>query len=297
MRKGSTQGYITIATGAQRYAEMAIVLGLSIKTFDAKRPVCLLHDDRVALPPYSDRIFDEAIELDPDGEYIGCMNKLRLYEYSPFDQTMFVDADCILMKSQVDSYWSHCAGMGFTLPGSSSSTGHWEKIDIESTCRRFNCSYVVVMNSGTLYFEKGPVGERLFEEVNRLYLNRRNELRRFHHNQLGQYADEPFLGVAMGRLGLEPVGIDERVGSWMVTTWRARRCLFDIDAGICSLEKPSAFWWSSQARFAKSWVRHSPIFVHFIGLKPRALYQRLEKQLRARHADRLGLEPGAVADS
>ena len=209
---------------------------------------------------------------------------------------MFVDADCALMKSQVDSYWSRCVGMGFTLPGSSRSTGRWEEIDIEVTCSRLDCRYLVVMNSGTMYFEKGAKAARLFEEANRLYSNHRDELRRFHRSQPGQYADEPFFGAAMGRLGLEPVGIDERVGSWMVTTWRARRCTFDIDAGICRLEKPSAFWWPAQARFAKGWVSHSPVFVHFIGLKPRSSYRRLVKQLRARHADRLHWNPGPMPD-
>ena len=239
MERSSDQGYITIATGAQRYVDMAVVLGLSLRTFDPKRAVCLLHDDQVTLPPYVNRIFDKTISLVPDERYLGCMNKIRLYEYSPFNQTMFVDADCVLMKTQVDSYWSHCAGMGFTLPGSCRSTGYWGEIDLESTCKRFGCPYIVVMNSGTLYFEKGPVGEQVFKEANRLYFDHRHELSRFHRNQIGQYNDEPFFGVAMGRLGLEPIGIDERVGSWMVTTWRARRCAFDIDAGICRMEKPS----------------------------------------------------------
>jgi hypothetical protein len=134
---------------------MAVVLGLSLRTFDPKRPVCLLHDDQVTLPPYVSRIFDKTISLVPDERYLGCMNKIRLYEYSPFNQTMFVDADCVLMKTQVDSYWSHCAGLGFTLPGSCRSSGYWEEIDLESTCKQFGCPYIVVMNSGTLYFEKG----------------------------------------------------------------------------------------------------------------------------------------------
>jgi hypothetical protein len=281
------QGYVTIATGAQRYMDMAVVLGLSLKTFDSKRPACLIHDDHVTLPPFVKRIFDETISITIDHRYSGCMNKIRLYEYSPFDHTMFVDADCVLMKSQIDSYWSGCAGKGFTLPGGARSTGYWEDLDIEATCKRFDCPYVAVMNSGTLYFERGRTAEQLFKEVDRLYCNHLDELRRLHRNQPGQYADEPFFGVAMGRLGLEPVGIDTRVGSWMVTTWRARRCRFDIDAGVCSLEKPSGFWWASQARFAKGWVRHSPVFVHFIGLKPRKPYRRLVQQLKTRHAQLL----------
>jgi hypothetical protein len=281
------QGYLTLAMGAQKYVEMAVVLGLSLKTFDPKRPVCLLHDKHVMLPAYAERIFDQTILVSDDTKYTGCMNKARLYDYSPFERTMFVDADCILMKSQVDTYWSRCAGRSFTLPGCRQSTGRWEELDIDLACRSFDCPYVVVMNSGALYFDKDHAAEQVFKEVDWLYSHRRDELRRFHRNQPGQYADEPFFGVAMGRLGLEPVGIDERAGSWMVTTWRARRCIVDLDAGVCSLEKPSGFWWGTQARFPKGWVRHSPVFLHFIGLKPRRTYRRLAQQLRTRHAGRL----------
>jgi hypothetical protein len=283
----SGQGYVTLATGTQRYVEMAVVLGLSLKTFDPKRPVCLLYDKHVRLPPYSERIFDHAISVTDDAKYPGCMNKARLFDYSPFERTMFIDADCILMKSQVDTYWSRCAGSSFTAPGGRRATGHWEQLDLAATCQRFACPYVVVMNSGALYFERDHTAERVFREIDWLYSHRRDELQRFHRNQPGQYADEPFFGVAMGRLGLDPVGIDQRVGSWMVTTWRARRCIVDIDAGVCSLEKPSGFWWPTQARFAKGWVRHSPVFLHFIGLKPRRTYRRLARQLRQRHAGRL----------
>ena len=61
MTDPSGQGYVTLATGAQRYVDMAVVLALSLKTFDPKRPVCLLYDKHVTLPPYAERIFDQAI--------------------------------------------------------------------------------------------------------------------------------------------------------------------------------------------------------------------------------------------
>jgi hypothetical protein len=56
MTNSSGQGYVTLAIGAQRYVDMAVVLGLSLKTFDPQRPVCLLHDQHVTLPPYAEKI-------------------------------------------------------------------------------------------------------------------------------------------------------------------------------------------------------------------------------------------------
>ena len=281
------QGYLTLATGAQKYLEMAVVLGLSLKTFDPKRPVCLLHDERVTLPPYAERIFDQTILVGGDTKYTGCMNKARLYDYSPFERTMFIDADCILMKPHVDIYWSRCAGRSFTSPGGRQSTGRWEELDIELACRRFACPYVVVMNSGALYFEKDHAAEQVFREVELALFPSSRRASAFPSQSVGPVCRRAVLRRRDGRLRLEPIGIDESAGSWMVTTWRARRCMVDLDAGVCSLEKPSGFWWPTQARFPKGWVRHSPVFLHFIALKPRRTYRRLAQQLRTRHAGRL----------
>ena len=188
---------------------MAVALCLSLETFDEKRPVCLLYDNHIDLPSYAARLFDEMIMLAPEDRFIGCMHKIRLYEYSPFERSIFVDADAILMKRQVDACWVACSGKGFAVPGNKRSVGHWKELDIEDVCRTFDCQYIVVLNSGTFYFERGPIAESLFAEVNRIYVEGRDDLCLWHHQQRGHYVDDPF-GVAMGRLGIEPTGLDPR---------------------------------------------------------------------------------------
>ena len=300
MATAASQGYITIAAEHQRYLDMAVVLALSLKISDPGRPICLLYDDHVELPPQSDRIFDHLVKLEPDPDYRGCMHKLRLYDWTPFAQTMFIDADCLLVKAQIDTYWSACASRGFAAPGLPRSSGRWLGFNVEELCRRFECPYLVVLNSGAFYFEKGKLGSSLFEEARRLYARRRDELRRYHRGQAGQYADEPFFGVAMGRLGLEPIAEDPQAGPWMLTTWRARGLDFDLEAGRSVAQTPAWHWLPATVRYVPrswvtflegsvaGWVQHSPVFLHFIGMKPRARYRHFAEQLKTRHAARPG---------
>jgi hypothetical protein len=65
----------------------------------------------------------------------------------------------------------------------------------------------------------------------------------------------------------------------MVTTWRARRCRFDVLSGDSYLEKGSGFrvlgrFWASR------WVNHSPVIAHFIALKPHGVYRAQCESLR-----------------
>jgi hypothetical protein len=299
MPPAASQGYITIAAEHQRYVDMAVVLALSLKTCDPGRPVCLVYDDHVQLPPQVDRIFDHLVKLQPDPDYRGCLKKLRLDDWSPYERTMFIDADCLLMKAQVDTYWSACAGRGFAATGLMWTRGRWLGLDVERLCQRFDCPYVVILNTGTFYFEKGEPGTRFFAELRRLYADRRDELRRDHRGQAGYYADEPFFGVAMGRLGLEPVAEDARAGPWMLTTWRAQGLEFDADRGLSVVHTPSRHWLPATVRYVPrswvtflegsvaGWVKQSPVFLHFIGMKPKARYLEFAERVKAKHAARL----------
>ena len=94
-----SQGYITLATGPRQYLEMAINLLLSLKHNDPKREVCLVIDEGRKLPPEYEKLVDHVAYLSPKNGFHGCLNKLRVHELSPFDETMFVDADCLLVKT------------------------------------------------------------------------------------------------------------------------------------------------------------------------------------------------------
>ncbi len=266
-----TQGYITVALDRQRYVDMAVNFAKSVKFFDKTRRTCLVFNDRVEITPTVRSVFDDIVQLPVDEEYVGCMNKVRIYDVAPYDENMYVDADCLLVKNDIDRHWARCAGRYFTMTGEKATSGQWNNLVIAEACEALGLPYIVRMNSGVFYFTKSPETKAFFDRVDWFYRHERNRLSNIHQNRVGQYADEPFFGAAMGALRLEPVDGGPSEGSWMVTTWRARRCHFDPLSNTSYLEKPSRLVFGLPL-VPYGWVKHSPTIAHFIGLKPALAY-------------------------
>ncbi|MTJ83675.1 MAG: hypothetical protein F8N37_22030 [Telmatospirillum sp.] len=265
------QGYVTVALDKQKYVDMAVNLARSIRYFDPGRPVCLIYNEKVSLPQGDDAVFTDKVLLPADPDYVGCTNKIRLYDVSPYDESMYIDADCLLAKADIDRHWRAASKSYFGMTGDKCTSGVWNDMSIEKTCRDFNIPYVVRMNSGVFYFRKCPESKAFFDRLDVLYRNHRDDLSNIHQGRAGQYADEPLFGTAMGEFRIDPVDGGPSEGSWMVTTWRARRCRMDPAAGVSYLEKPSRFFIRAPL-FPHGWVKHSPTIFHFIGLKPESVY-------------------------
>lgn len=274
------QGYLTLAVDRQKYYDMSIQLALSLKLWDPDKPIALIYNEGITLGPEADIIFDETIFMPSDENYVGVMNKIRVYDYTPFNKTIFVDADCIMMKKGIDYYWKIFDGHGFNLLGNKSISGAWKGFEIKEVISSLGIDYMVRMNAGVFYFEVGGKSKEFFDYTNSLCTSALQILGSIHQEREGQYSIEPLLGAAMGRFGIEPLSLDPAMGSLMVSTWRARNCRFDVRAGISELEKPSGFWFNlPHAALGKGWVKHSPIFAHFIDRKPRKQYQKARDQL------------------
>jgi hypothetical protein len=275
------EGYLTLAVGLQKYVELAVNLAMSLRIVDPKRSICLVHDDKVRLPPDADKYFDDFALMPEDPAYVGVMNKILLHHYSPYERTMFVDADCIMVRDTVDAYWNAFAGSGFNVLGGKVTRGHWGGHDARRVLRRFGAPFLVSMNSGVFYYERGQGAHRFFALVDDLYRKHAADISRIHQGRKDQYANEPILGLAMGLMEIEPQGIIPACGSLMVTTWRARRCCFDFVRGHASIEKPKGFYLNLPIRpLARGWVLHHPIFAHFVGIEPLAAYRALADQVR-----------------
>lgn len=266
------QGYITLALDRERYVDMALNLARSLKYFDPGRPRCLVYNDKVRLPPEAASLFDHAVTLADQAGYIGCMNKLRLYDVTPFDETMYIDADCLLVKPDIDRHWNALSENYFGITGEKRTTGVWNNLEFEKVCKALSIPYVVQMNSGVFYFQKGDNSKRFFDRLHELFRDHRDLLSNIHQGRAGQYADEPFLGAAMGEFHLDPLGGTAKDGSLMVTTWRARNCHFDPAKGASRIDKPSSYWFGFPL-LPRGWVEHSPTIAHFIALKPQKTYE------------------------
>lgn len=99
------KGILIIAVGHENYTKMAINLAASIRVNDPKLRIALATD---AAPPVwlQERgLIDEIVPV--PAEYIGhngkeafIKSKLHMYELSPFEETIFLDADQIMIAGK-----------------------------------------------------------------------------------------------------------------------------------------------------------------------------------------------------
>ena len=95
-----SRGFVTIATGAERYFEIAENLLRSYHKFaSVKYPFAIICDRK---NNYTSE-FDDVILLEkPNCNYL---DKLQLYKYLPYDETIFIDADS-LAYGDLDEWWN-----------------------------------------------------------------------------------------------------------------------------------------------------------------------------------------------
>jgi hypothetical protein len=279
------QGYITLATGPRTYLEMAVNLMLSLKHNDPKRQTCVVLDEGTSLPDEFKPFIDHVAYLSPREGFHGCLNKLRLSELSPFEESMFVDADCLLVKADMDRHWSKFQAAGFNIAGGKVTNGRWYDFDINEAITTIGIPYMVKMNSGVFYFRKGEETEKFFATTHLLVSQHKNLLGSFHRNRL-QLADEPFIGAALGVHNMVPISYTPNEGSIMITTVNSSQASFDPIQRVSSILKHDDFLLRGRF-FPRKKVKHSPSFAHFVKLKPRAVYQSCADTLR----DQYGLPP------
>jgi len=274
-----TQGYLVLAMGPSRYLDMAINLAASIRVIDPGRPVCLVHDVGGVIPAEARGFFDDFVELANDPRYPHVMNKIRLFELSPYQGTMFVDADCLLVKRGIDHYWQAAATRPFSITGGKRTSGEWKGIQIEDVLQQEGAPYLIQMNAGVFYFDKSAGARQFFNELETFYLDRMERLNITNYKGPQSQSFELYLGIFMGLKGMDSDNVDNTDGnSWMVSTWRAFYCDFDTE-GKSVIYKAGGFVLGLP--FLPSTVtKLSPTIAHFIGLKPRRVYERVARQFR-----------------
>jgi hypothetical protein len=274
------QGYVTLAVGSPHYLQQAVNLVLSLKLNDPSRPVCLLTDDPDGLPHAFRPYVDEVRRVRPRPGYHGCPSKLHVHEHSPFDESMFIDADSILAKPDMDRHWAKMAGTGFRISGERRHRGEWRGLDIAEVCRSLEIDYMAVMNSGLFCFGADRESAAFFATAQALVRSHRDLLGMLQRNRF-QLSDKPFLGAAAGLHGVEPVVYLPAEGSVMISTVIATGVAVDPFRGTSAITKHADF--ALWGRFlAGSRVRHSPSVAHFVKLRPLGLYQQISDRLRAR---------------
>jgi hypothetical protein len=249
-------GIITIAQGKKRYIDMAVNLAISLRASSPGIPLAVITD---STDENLKKYFDFIIPINPDYG-IGLIQKLRIYEYSCFEKTLFIDADCLAVRP-VEFLFRLFSGHEISCIGHKRTSGKLFGLEANEIMERFSIPYVIGHNGGVYYFKKGEKARVVFEEAIRLL----KEYDSIGIERLrGNINEEPLLAFAMSIHRIEPV--DDK-GEGMRTPV-GQRGVFKIDVlkGYCE--------------FYKYDEKVSPAIMHFGGNYPEAFhYLREVKKL------------------
>ena len=274
-----TQGYLTLATGDRQFYDAAVNVALSVRLNDSERPISLLCDDAGKLTDDEKACFDRVIVALPGTLGVGCAGKLDVPGFLPYEETVFLDSDCLIIKKDMGRHWELLSRQCFNVAGGIRTSGSWYTFEIADVCKALDLNHMVHMNSGVMYFRKGKELDQFLAVVQDLRENAQDVLFVQHRDMNAQIADEPVWGAAMGRLNMVPVEYKAEDGSLMVTTYMSRRIKYDPMTNFSEQEKSKGYL--LLGRFlSKGWVKHSTSVAHFIRFKPRGVYRQCVTQLR-----------------
>lgn len=201
-------GVLTMAYGPPTYVRMAEGLARSIRLRNPGARLAVVSD---ADPRRLRRLFDVVVPVDP-AYGPGLAHKLHLDRYSPFAQTLFVDADFLMFHELERLWWFFRDTEGFGLFGRDLAPGeqHYAIEDVERCKAELGVDRMVMTNTGILYFDRSPTSEKVFETA-RLVAGRAGELG-MHRHPVGYFNDEPIFGAAVTLLGLPVVTTTDPAG-------------------------------------------------------------------------------------
>jgi hypothetical protein len=199
-------GYLLAATGKRRYLELATNLALSLRK-RSHRPICLLTDPGMEIPATHRGFFDIVKRVIPNPNFKGVGSKLLIYKESPFNRTLFLDADILLFKDDIEERWQELRGREFAVEGEMFTSGKVHGRDTKYLMELLDIPYVVNLNSGLIYFEKCERASNIFDYARWLHLEELRELRVSYEFRPGEIADEPIIGVSMAKFSVQPLPI------------------------------------------------------------------------------------------
>lgn len=185
-----TRGFVTIATGNEKYYELAQNLVLSYRKFASDdTPFALICDRR---GPQTEP-FDQVIVVEnPNCSY---MDKLLLYRYSPYDETIFIDSDSLILadlgelwKDFSDADDVSCYGCTYPLESdkawfSYDGTGKYKSV----------IKYLVGLHGGLYYFRKSNRCDAIFETAIELA----SQYHQYAFSHFEKPADEPVMAMSL----------------------------------------------------------------------------------------------------
>jgi len=252
-----TKGIITIAIG-KKYVKQAIFLARSCILNTPNTIRAVITDSPLVLKNYYDIILpwnnNNNYNIDPFSV------KTRIYEFSPFDKTLFIDADSLVFHP-IDEYWNYLEENNYVYEGDKLTNGEWY-FDIKKTCQLVQTSWLPKFNSGMFLFKKSEEAKNIFDTAYYYFVNHKKEGIDIPFFRGKNYPDEPALSIALAKHNIEPV----------IDYGRFSRTLIKSKNIHLNIKKRIAF-------FLKNGKMVFPLIVHFCGRRNIPYYLREKLRL------------------
>lgn len=198
-----TRGYQTMAVGPPRFLEMAVDMALSLREH-TRLPIALATDAALAsrVRTRYPRVFDE-VRLVADRFLDGRGRKYGTAEASPFEETLYVDADCIVLGG-LDHLWSALDHGDLVMVGSQLGPADDENHHGFSSrwlIERFGLQRYMKTNSGLFCFRRSGALE-IMDECLDCFLHEVRPRLRWQILRARWVGDEIPFGIVGGRRGL-----------------------------------------------------------------------------------------------
>ena len=265
--KKGTCGVITLGFGAREYVKMARGLGRSIRRLNPEIPLAVVSDaSQEMLKPFDYILPFNAAYGD------GVTQKLHLDKYSPFDETLFIDSDCLVYRplEQLWEFYRKSNGFGVAAWGYINKESDYNFIEnIEKTFQAIDIERMPHFNGGVYYFDSSKLSKSVFKTAREFYA-KRNELG-FTTFKNSPVADEPVIALAMSANGVEPLPFNESKIMNTAIGYTENLDKVDVRRGTSRYKKNG------------NWVE--PAVIHFnIGMQRSYVYQRELHRLAYEHS-------------
>lgn len=230
-----TRGFITLAVGKDSYYRLAYNLLHSYKKttpIDAQLPWAIVCDRENEWTT----CFDQIIIL--ENPSLSYMDKLKAFSLCPYDECIFIDADCLLFYD-ISIFWQHMKSVnGFSCFGRAlplNSQDGWFLIDDIGEWRD-KISFIPQMHGGICFMKRGDTLNRI------LYLAEyvKKHYSEFRFKYFDEPADEPILALAMAIIGSKPITASSEYFVFLPTVDKIRIREYLTDPTRILVEKNNA---------------------------------------------------------
>ncbi len=163
----NTKGILTMAYGKPRYIRQAIHFARSLIVTNPATPRAIITDqpDHPGLRRY----FQHVIPMRPEFG-VGMKQKVFVYEYSPFTETLCIDADCLAVRP-LDGLWSALSARPYGVFGHMIRENNMWFHYIDRYREVSGKPEVPGISGGIHYFNRSPEAESIAKRAMELALN------------------------------------------------------------------------------------------------------------------------------